>query len=152
MPIGPGHHHLRPVPDRHLHPLRRALEPSRPVVGLLDETAHLALGLLLWRRRAQRDLGALVAGSVLIDLDHAPSEFGHEWLRHGGHGRPYPHALVTVGAVGLLSRAAALALAVHLARDLTDTSGVRLLWPLSTRELSVPAWLYPVGVGALCAR
>jgi len=94
-----------------------------------------------------------VGGSLLIDLDHAPSELGHEWLRHGGRGRPYPHALVTLGAVAVFSRAAALAVAVHLARDLTDTdSGVRLLWPLSNREFSVPAWLYPVGVGALCSR
>jgi hypothetical protein len=55
--------------------------------------------------------------------------------------------------VALVSRAAALAVAVHLARDLTDTdSGVRLLWPLSNREFGVPSWLYPVGVGALCAR
>jgi hypothetical protein len=94
-----------------------------------------------------------VAGSLLIDLDHLPSELGHEWLRHGGRGRPYPHALVTPLAVAFVSRAAALALAVHLARDLTDAeSGVRLLWPLSNREFRVPAWLYPVGVGALCGR
>jgi hypothetical protein len=128
------------------------LQPSRPVVGLLDETAHLALGLLLARRRRWRDARALVAGSLLIDADHAPSELGHEWLRHGGHGRPYPHALVTVGLVATMSRAAALALAVHLARDLTDTdSGVRLLWPLSNHEFKVASWLYPIGVGALCA-
>jgi membrane-bound metal-dependent hydrolase YbcI (DUF457 family) len=61
--------------------------------------------------------------------------------------------LVTVGLVALVSRVAATAVAVHLARDLTDTdSGVRLLWPLSNREFSVPSWLYPVGVGALCTR
>ena len=60
---------------------------------------------------------------------------------------------MTLAAVAALSRAAALALAVHLARDLTDTdSGVRLLWPLSNREFGVPGWLYPVGVGALCTR
>ena len=30
VPIGPGHHHLRSVPDRHLHQLQRALDPRRP--------------------------------------------------------------------------------------------------------------------------
>jgi membrane-bound metal-dependent hydrolase YbcI (DUF457 family) len=60
---------------------------------------------------------------------------------------------VTLGAVAVVSRAAALAVAVHFGRDLTDTdSGVRLLWPLSNREFSVPGWLYPVAVGALCVR
>jgi len=117
---------------------------------VLDETAHLALGLLLARRSAEP--AATLAGSVLIDADHVPSELGHEWLRHGGRGRPYPHALISVAALALLSRAAAVGLAVHLARDLTDgESGVRLLWPLSNREFHVAPWLYPIAVGALCA-
>ena len=30
VPIGPGHHHLRSVPDRHLHQLQRTLDPRRP--------------------------------------------------------------------------------------------------------------------------
>src|SRR5512132_1192645 len=30
VPIGPGHHHLRSLPDRHLHQLQRALDPRRP--------------------------------------------------------------------------------------------------------------------------
>ena len=29
VPIGPGHHHLRSVPDRHLHQLQRPLDPRR---------------------------------------------------------------------------------------------------------------------------
>jgi hypothetical protein len=96
---------------------------------------------------------AVVAGSMFIDADHLPSELGHEWLRHGCYGRPYPHALVTLAAVAVVSRAAAVGLAVHLWRDLTDTeTGVRLLWPLSNREFKVAPWLYPIGVGALCAR
>ena len=118
---------------------------------MLDETAHLALGLLL-ARRSREPLAAL-AGAMLIDADHLPSELGHEWLRHGGSGRPYPHALVTLVVVALASRATAVGLAVHLARDLTDDeTGVRLLWPLSNRDFAVPSWLYPIGVGALCAR
>jgi hypothetical protein len=58
-----------------------------------------------------------------------------------------------VAAVALVSRAAALGLAAHLGRDLTDAeSGVRLLWPLTNREFKVAPWLYPVAVGALCGR
>ena len=130
--------------------MRLALKPSRAVVGVLDETAHLALGLLL-TQRAREPLAGVV-GSMFIDADHLPSELGHEWLRHAGSGRPYPHALVTLAAVALVSRAAAVGLAVHLGRDLTDTdTGVRLLWPLSNRDFKVAPWLYPVGVGALCA-
>jgi hypothetical protein len=107
---------------------------------------------LLLARRARSPV-AVVAGSMFIDADHLPSELGHEWLRHGGSGRPYPHALVTLAAVAVVSRAAAVGLAVHLWRDLTDAeTGVRLLWPLSNRELKVAPWLYPIGVGALCAR
>ena len=120
---------------------------------MLDETAHLALGLLLARRRRAEERAAVVAGSMVIDADHLPSEMGHEWLRHGGHGRPYPHALLTVALLTAVSRAAAVGLAVHLARDLTDSeTGVRLLWPLSNHEFFLPPWLYPIGVGALCAR
>jgi hypothetical protein len=33
VPIGPGHRHLRSVPDRHLHQLRRALNPRPPAAG-----------------------------------------------------------------------------------------------------------------------
>src|SRR5512132_1765949 len=29
VPIGPGHHHLRSLPDRHLHQLQRTLDPRR---------------------------------------------------------------------------------------------------------------------------
>jgi hypothetical protein len=30
VPISPGHHHLRSVPDRYLHQLQRPLDPRRP--------------------------------------------------------------------------------------------------------------------------
>ena len=90
------------------------------------------------------------AGALVIDVDHAPSELGQEWLREGGAGRPYPHTLLTPLAVAALSPAAALGILAHFGRDLCDpTTGVRLLWPLSKRELGVPPWLYPVAVGAL---
>jgi membrane-bound metal-dependent hydrolase YbcI (DUF457 family) len=96
----------------------------------------------------------VLAGSLAIDLDHAPSELGHEWLRTGGRGRPYPHSAFTVLAAlvppGPFWRGAAIGLAAHLVRDLTDpTTGVKLLWPLSQREYQVPPPLYPLAVGAL---
>jgi hypothetical protein len=118
-----------------------------------DELAHLGVGLLLARVRPRAERGAVLAGSLAIDLDHAPSELGREWLRTGGRGRPYPHTVFTVLAVLPLSRPAALGLAAHLARDLTDpTTGVKLLWPVSRRELRVPPALYPLAIGALAAR
>jgi membrane-bound metal-dependent hydrolase YbcI (DUF457 family) len=130
----------------------------RPLVGLLDETAHLALGLLIARRRPAGETAGVLAGSMVLDLDHAPSELGHEWLRSGGRGRPYPHTAFAALAPAALARrafwrGAAIGLAAHLARDLTDpTTGVRLLWPLWRRELRVPRALYPLAVGALAVR
>jgi hypothetical protein len=48
---------------------------------------------------------------------------------------------------------ATLGLAVHFARDVTDSdSGVRLLWPLSDHEFHAPPALYPMIVLALCRR
>ena len=107
--------------------------------------------------RPRDERAGVVAGSVAIDLDHAPSELGREWLRTGGRGRPYPHTVFTVllalAARGAFWRGVAIGLAAHLARDLTDpTTGVKLFWPLSQRELSVPPALYPLAIGALSAR
>jgi membrane-bound metal-dependent hydrolase YbcI (DUF457 family) len=98
---------------------------------------------------------------VLVDLDHLPSELGHEWLRLEDRGRPYPHTAFTVlaaAAVAAATRSAAwwgatLGLALHFTRDLTDTdSGVRLLWPLSDHEFYAPPALYPLLVFSLWRR
>jgi membrane-bound metal-dependent hydrolase YbcI (DUF457 family) len=138
-----------------------ALIPSvrrhRPLVGVLDASAHLAVGLLVARVRPREERAGVLAGSLVIDLDHAPSELGHEWLRTGGRGRPYPHTLLTILPALVLRgpfwRGAAVGLAAHFARDLTDpTTGVRLLWPLSRREHNLPWPVYPLAVGALAAR
>jgi hypothetical protein len=95
----------------------------------------------------------VLAGAMAIDADHAPSELGHEWLRSGGRGRPYPHTALTPLAVLAFSRPAELGLVAHLARDLTDpTTGVKLLWPLSQREYQLPPALYPMAIGALACR
>jgi membrane-bound metal-dependent hydrolase YbcI (DUF457 family) len=104
--------------------------------------------------------GILIA-SVLVDLDHLPSELGHEWLRLEARGRPYPHTALTVLVTALVAAAtrrrawwgATLGLALHFTRDLTDTdSGVRLLWPLSAHEFYAPPALYPLLVWSLWRR
>ena len=115
------------------------------------------MGLLVARMRPRDERAGVLTASLAIDLDHAPSELGHEWLRTGGRGRPYPHTAFTLLALlagrGPFWRGAAIGLAAHFARDLTDpTTGVKLLWPLSQRELRLPHAAYPLAVGALAAR
>jgi len=121
---------------------------------VLDETAHAAVGVLVAARRPPDETAPIMAASLLIDLDHAPSELGYEWLRPEAKGRPYPHTALALVAAGLLAgRGAVIGLAAHFARDLTDPdSGVRLLWPLSLHEFHVPPGLYPMAIGALCVR
>jgi membrane-bound metal-dependent hydrolase YbcI (DUF457 family) len=142
------------VPDA-LRPLARR---SRPAIGVLDETAHLALGALLAAGREPALARGILAASVLVDLDHAPSELGQEWLRPQARGRPYPHTAFTVLAAAAVAavtgralwRGVTLGLALHFARDATDAeSGVRLLWPLSAHEFYAPPAMYPIAVGAL---
>ena len=125
------------------------------LIGLLDETAHLAVGLLVARRRPPQETPGIAVGSVAIDFDHAPNELGYEWLRDGARGRPYPHTAFTLLAVSTLRarpfwRGFAIGLAAHFARDLTDPrAGVKLLWPLWRREFGVPPPLYALAIGAL---
>jgi inner membrane protein len=127
-----------------------------PVIGALDEPAHLATaGLLLvaflpWRARAV--VPWALAGAVLIDLDHIPF---YLWgaLTTGDAGRPLTHSLVTavvLAVIGLLlrnrARTALLGLALgvllHLVRDLGTGPGVPLFWPLSSESALLPYWVY----------
>jgi hypothetical protein len=121
---------------------------SQPVDAVFDEPAHIATGLLLLgmlplalRIRYGLDglLGVLL-GSVLIDIDHLPQEFGHEFLTRGTD-RPYPHSLLTLFIVliiaALLSGAwrrigwgFAFGLTAHFLRDLA-TNRVPLGWPVT---------------------
>jgi membrane-bound metal-dependent hydrolase YbcI (DUF457 family) len=132
---------------------------SRPVAGVLDESAHLGTGLLVLGamapRRTEFALG-LLAGSVLIDLDHIPDVLGIHILR-GGRTRPLPHSIATLAALRLAQRPGNAArrgvlvgVVAHLARDLaTGTNSVPLLWPLSKRPFSIPYGLYAAGLAAL---
>jgi len=127
---------------------------------VLDETAHLAVGLLVARVRPPDERVGVVTGAMAIDADHVPHELlGHEALRAGARGRPYPHTVFTPLALAAAARrwpfwrGAMIGVAAHLARDLTDpTCGVKLLWPLSHREMQVPQPLYALAIGALAAR
>jgi hypothetical protein len=129
---------------------------SRVLLGLVDEAAHLALGALV--ADAVRAQGAwraeLLAGSVALDADHAPSElFGWHGLFPAARTRPFPHCAATPALLAASGRrSAALAVAWHLLRDMSDpTTGVSLLWPLSARPFSWPMPRYHAALGMLAA-
>ncbi len=127
---------------------------STPVVGLLDEPAHLLTAWLLLTaagvRRRQVLVWALV-GSVLIDVDHVPLYAGAE-VTTGGGGRPVSHSLLTLFVLLALAaawrfqrlRLAGLAAGVglHLVRDVALGPGVPVLWPLLRESVRVPYALY----------
>ncbi len=134
---------------------RRVGEPLVPA-ALLDESAHLLTTVLvLWALGSgacQRFLVPALITSVAIDVDHVPDRLGSDWLTTGTP-RPYPHSLVTIGAVliaALLWRrrrdllvGIAMGLALHLWWDLAESNaGVSLLWPFSYRSFSVPYAVY----------
>src|SRR3954463_15245320 len=69
----------------------------RPVMGALDEAAHLGTGLVALAacdRAAGEFKAGLLAGSVLLDLDHLPDLVGIRLLRPRG-ARPRPHSIAT---------------------------------------------------------
>jgi inner membrane protein len=148
--------------------------------GLVDEPCHLAtagivLGAITRLRGSppSRHFGwAMLAFSVLIDLDHLPLEFGSPILT-AGTPRPYTHALWVVvmlaaaaAAVGYRSWrtgtstarivAATLAggacgVAVHFLRDVA-TAPISLWWPVSNAAVQVPYGWYLVPLQATFAR
>lgn len=129
---------------------------STPVIGLLDEPAHLVTAALLMAallpRRARGVVPWALAGAVLIDLDHIPF---YLWgaLTTGDAGRPLTHSLITSAGLALIAmlmrrrtRTAmtglALGVLMHLVRDLGTGPGVPLWWPLSSAGVHVPYWAY----------
>ena len=132
---------------------------SVPMLGLLDEPAHLTTAALLLAsvgalRRGRPVLITLVA-SVALDLDHLPLYAGAPM---GAGGRPPTHSLATVAALaaaGLLLKrrrsdllACAAGVTLHLVRDLATGPGVPLFWPVSARAIEVP---YPAYAAMLLA-
>lgn len=133
--------------------------------GPVDELAHLLTGaLVLAALRGVVDRGfaaGLLVMSMLIDVDHVPGLLGLDWLTRGTD-RPYTHSLLTIALVGLagvvwrgrrsLLLGALLGIAVHLARDLSESaSGVPLAWPLSLRSFTLPHWTYLLAMSAVLA-
>ena len=144
----------------------RLLDPPYVVVGLIDEPAHLATAALVlaaWPGRLPRGVvGAALAASVLIDVDHLPGALGSDVVTQDAP-RPYSHSLVTPlallaaaalagGRARLVAAGAALGVACHLLRDLGGAPGVPLAWPLSTAAVSLPLPLVVLVVAALDAR
>jgi hypothetical protein len=128
---------------------------SRPVAAVLDEAAHLGTGALVlgaWKRPPEPPFaGALLAGSVLLDVDHVPDVLGIRLLRPRGM-RPRTHSVATLLALATSPRldGALVGVAAHLARDLaTGTNAVPLLWPFSKRPFELPYGVYAAGLAAL---
>ena len=134
---------------------------SRLVEALLDEPAHLATASLLLAALpgtpARPFVLGVALGAVGIDADHVPGELGCNIITRGT-GRPVTHALVTSGAIFLLSRVlsdpprtlfagAACGVLAHFVRDL-GTGGLPLFWPVTKRRVRVPygAYLTILGV------
>lgn len=123
------------------------------VVGLLDEPAHLLTAWLFvaactGRTARLRVLPWLLAGSVLLDLDHVPLFLGAEWIAATPGGRPVTHSLITI--VLLLTASAmvrpwrlplagvAAGTATQLVRDLSTGPGIPLFWPLLDGDVRLP--------------
>ena len=139
-----------------------AVLPQAP----LDWTNHLLTTLfLVWALRSmfrERQLVAALVASVVIDVDHIPGYLGSDVLTAGTH-RPYSHSLLTVAVLVALALAcarwrdplfgAAIGVSSHLWRDLAEPhgAGVALLWPLSDRTVTTPAWIYLASIAALAS-
>ena len=134
-------------------------EWSVPMLGLLDEPAHLTTAALLLASvgalRRTRPVLVALAASVAIDVDHLPLYAGAPM---GAAGRPPTHSLLTVATlagVALLWKrrradllASAAGVALHLVRDMATGPGVPLFWPVSRQAVLAP---YPVYAAALVA-
>jgi inner membrane protein len=125
-----------------------------PVLGLLDESAHLITAALVLGsapRAVVRPVWAWVLiGSVAIDIDHLPLYAGVSGFRVDG-GRPPSHSLAVVllllaGAAIPSLRKPLLGLAggviLHIVRDMATGPGVPLLWPLRPGNVLMPYLVY----------
>lgn len=137
---------------------------SLPVLGVLDEPAHLltawlAVAAVTARTTSLRSLPWVLAGAVLLDLDHVPLFLGVDAVAATPGGRPVTHSLATL-AVLLLAAAAvrrwrlplvgfAAGAATQLVRDLSTGPGVPLFWPLAPDSIRLPYLPYLLVLVAL---
>jgi len=138
------------------------------IIGILDEPAHLATGVLVllafagpaWLLRHRLFAGAALFFSMAIDADHIPYYAGVRLFT--AHGRPFSHSvamvllLLVIGALLPIKRfrrlrpvllGAGVGVALHLIRDLGNGPGVPLLWPLTSRNVIFPYTYYVVAIG-----
>ena len=158
------HRHLRATPTAGLCLIllldgaQHAKPWPVPVLGLLDETAHLMTATLVMGsipRAVVRPVWPWVlVGTIAIDVDHLPLYLGaHEFAVDGG--RPPSHSLamvllLRVGAARPALRRPLLGLAggvmLHIVRDMATGPGVPLFWPLVSENFLLP---YPVYVALM---
>jgi inner membrane protein len=138
--------------------VQRARTWPVPVMGLLDESAHLVTAALVLGSAPRAVVRSVwpwvVIGAVAIDLDHLPLYLGvRGFAVHGG--RPPSHSLGVVllllaGAARPALRKPLLGLAggvmLHIVRDMATGPGVPLLWPLTPGNFLLP---YPVYVALM---
>lgn len=147
--------------------------------GVIDEPCEIATALVIVgamvrvRHVAPHPafLWSMLAWSVLIDIDHLPTEFGSTVLM-AGTPRPYTHAVWVVAllAVGTLlarywsARAktpAAMTImlilagttwgvSAHFTRDVA-TAPISLWWPVTKAPVEVPYWWYVVALAIIIA-
>ncbi len=122
-----------------------------PVVGVLDEPAHLLTAWLVLAAvpalAVRVPLRWVLVGAVAIDLDHLPLyAFGGPVAEPDG--RPVTHSALTVLLILAAARVRprhrhlllglATGLVLHLVRDVAGGPGIPLLWPLADAGVRVP--------------
>lgn len=138
-----------------------AAERTLLQTGLVDECAHLLTAALLASAIPARlpvgFIAGMIAGTVVIDVDHLPLILGSDLLTRETN-RPLTHCLLSIvialafAGIGptrwrWLGAGVAAGFAAHFWRDLaTSTAGVPLLWPWLTTGFLTP---YPVYLGSL---
>jgi inner membrane protein len=134
-----------------------------PVIGLLDEPAHLLTAWLVLNavtRARTRSWPWVLLGVVAIDVDHVPLYLLGGPIAVGG-GRPVTHSLITVLVLLVVAvavrraRAATGGLAagvlLHLLRDVATGPGVPVWWPVQPDSVLLPYRLYLFVLVALAA-
>jgi LexA-binding, inner membrane-associated putative hydrolase len=143
--------------------------PPLGIAAVVDEPAHAATALVVLAgigfRFDRRFLAGVLAGSILIDLDHIPGLAGSHIIAPVGM-RPYSHTLLVPllvlgaaaavrGRTRLVLVGAFVGLVCHLARDVAEPQqgapGAPLLWPLSSQSFVVDYIWYGVAIVALTA-
>jgi inner membrane protein len=136
--------------------VREARDWPFPVLGALDEPAHLLTAWLVLaafsaRTTALRLLPWVLAGAVLLDLDHVPLVLGLD-VTATPSGRPVTHSLSTVAVLLVAALAVrrwrvalaglAAGAATQLLRDLATGPGVPLFWPVLSVDVRLPYLMY----------